>query len=456
MTKSVQRRRTGAGFGTTLRCLIQGNLHEILWQAWKSQGDVASVRVGPYDMLLLSDPTDVKHVFQDVPARYGKTLHATQALLGEGISNAEGAHWRKHRLPLKRFFSHRELGAYFPLTLDSAERVIGRLAAQPRKADLETAALSITQEVIFAALFGAARGAERPAFASSFRHLVSNQIWLALLPSFMARWPTPWARSFHAALERIDRFVLREIRATGRERRDKATILGQMLAAQDAGGDFLFTEKEVRDDVVSLMLAGYETTAATLCWLLTAISGAPDVYARLRQECAAAATDGAFAYADLSRLLFGRAVVNEVLRLYPPAWSIRRIALEADELPSGQAIRGGDFIVASPLILQRHPEHWEAPHEFRPERFLDGEAIRRKEYAFMPFGGGPRRCLGMHFAYMELLTVLLVLMRSGSWRVEAPHPVPIHSRGVLKPAVPLALRWDNAEAGQTRPCARHA
>lgn len=431
------------GWGPTLSSLAHANLHELLLKAWRQQGDVAYVRIGPYNMTLLSDPVDVKHVLQDVPDRYGKHLSATQKLLGDGISNAEGARWRRHRMRLKTSFSHRELGLYFPLTLQNARRAVSRLQEQgSRGMDLEATVIAITQNVIFAALFGHDCPGDRHSFLRAFGDLVSNQVWLALLPPFLAGMPTPWGIAFQRAMNRINRFVMDQIRMRDRNAANADSILDQLLGARSEQGDFLFSDKDVRDDIVSLMLAGYETTAATLCWLLTLVPRHPAMYEKLRREGQELAAGNSLVYADLGRFRYGRAVVDEVLRLYPAGWSMRRIALCADTLPSGLPVFPDDFLLVSPYILHRHPDHWRHPDVFHPHRFLDRDNIRKKGYAFMPFGGGPRRCLGMNFAYMELLTVLLALLQTGGWHVAAPESIPIHSRGTMKPGIPLTLYWE--------------
>ncbi len=403
---------------------------------------MAYVRVGPYNMTLLSDPTDVKHVLQDEPDRYGKHLSVTQKLLGDGISNAEGARWRRHRMQLKTSFSHQELSRYFPLALANAQRAIEQLQVWDRRGmDLETTAVAITQGVIFTALFGRDYRGDRQTFLRAFDDLVSHQVWLALLPACMVNWPTPWAVAFHRAMARINRFVMDQITMRDRQAVSGDSILDQLLGARDADDNLLFSEQDVRDDIVSLMLAGYETTAATLCWLLTLVSQHPTTYERLCRESRELVTADTVTYADLGRFRYGRAVIDEVLRLYPPGWSMRRIALHADRLPCGVSIQPHDFILISPFILHRHPQHWQHPDMFHPHRFLDRDSIRRRDYAFMPFGGGPRRCLGMNFAYMELLTILLVLLKTGGWHVTAPALIPIHSRGTMKPGIPLTLQW---------------
>ena len=430
------------GLRQTLSSLWRGKLHELLQAEWKHQGDVALFRMGRFDMILLSDPLDVKHVLQDVPERYGKTIPVVQELLGEGISNAEGALWRKHRLFLKRSFSHQELSGYFPLTWRSAQQAVEDLSGGgPVTVDLEGLALQVTRQVIFLALFGENFTGDGTRFTSSFDSLVSSQVWLALQPRCMARWPLPWARAFHRDMGRIDEFVALQMGAAPRDRTDGTTILAQLMGARDKEGDCLFTDREVRDDLVSLMLAGYETTSATLGWVLALLATRPALVDQLRTE--ALSVDGCadLDYRDLSHLTLARTVINEALRLYPPGWSMRRIAVAHDTLPSGLAIAPDDFILISPYILQRHPDHWEWPDDFRPGRFDDAAALRAKGYAYMPFGGGPRRCLGMNFAYMELLVVLVTLLQRGEWTMAVPDPLPIHSRGTMRLGIPLALQW---------------
>ena len=430
------------GLWRTLASLYDGKLHEILQAEWERQGDIAFFRIGTYNMILLSDPADVRHVLQEVPRRYGKSLPAVQKLLGEGISNAEGELWRKHRLFLKGSFSHQKLNDYFPLTWHSARQVVDGLSdGEPISIDLETLALQVTRQVIFHALFGEDSRGDARLFTASFESLVSNQVWLALQPQFMARWPVPWVQAFHRDMGRIDEFVYLQMRATDRQREERGTILAQLMGACNEAGSFLFSDGEVRDDIVSLMLAGYETTSASLGWVLALLATRPQLVEKLRSEALSAFSHTGPDYRNLSRLTLARAVVNETLRLYPPGWAMRRLAVEQDRLPSGLAIAPGDFIMISPFVLQRHPDHWEAPNEFRPERFEDGTAIRAKGYAFIPFGGGPRRCLGMNFAYMELLIVLAMLFRRGEWKMAVPDPLPINSRGTMRLGVPLALQW---------------
>ncbi len=437
---SKQYRRIG--LRQTLSSLRSGKLHELLQAEWQRQGDVAFFRMGRFNMILLSDPVDVKHVLQDVPERYGKTLPAVQELLGKGISNAEGTLWRKHRLFLKGSFSHKELRGYFPLTWRSARQAVDDFSgAGPVTVDLERLALQVTRQVIFLALFGEDFQGDGTRFTASFDALVSSQVWLALQPRWMSRWPLPWVRAFHRDMSRIDEFVALQLAAAHRHPAEGTTILAQLMGARDQAGGRLFTDREVRDDIVSLMLAGYETTSATLGWVLALLATRPALVDRLRLEALRVSDQADLDYRDLSRLTLARTVVNETLRLYPPGWSMRRIAVEHDTLPGGLAVSPGDFVLISPYILQRHPDHWEAPTDFRPERFDDGAAIRAKGYAYMPFGGGPRRCLGMNFAYMELLVVLVVLLQRGEWRMAVPDPLPIHSRGTMRLGIPLALQW---------------
>ncbi len=420
-----------------LRYLVQGNLHDLFLQEWRRQGEVARFRVGSIRMTVITNLTDVKHVMQDRAQAYGKRLDTTERLLGEGISNSEGPAWRHHRRELKQAFNHRQLARYFPLVQARTQEAVHRLV-KGSSSTVEEAAVALTRWVIYTALFGAERPEGWRKFLDSFDNLVSQQVWQSALPSFLTSRAWPWTRAYHTNLAAIDRFVYDRIDAGTM---DDQTVLGYCLAHDEETGEAKFTREEVRDDLVTLLLAGYETTSATICWILLLVGQHPDVARRLQEASLAFPADGSWTLQDLTRFRYGRAVVDEALRLFPAGWAIRRVALEPDTLPSGLAVREGDLLNISPFLIHRDPQHWSNPDVFDPERFLDPVVAKDAGYAFIPFGGGPRRCPGMNLAYMEVLTVLLACLQAGTWSVSAREPVAIFSRGTMRPARPVSLTW---------------
>ena len=420
-----------------IRYLVRGNLHNLFQQEWHRQGDIARFRIGSVRITVISDLADVKHVMQDRAKAYGKRLDTTDRLLGEGISNSEGPAWRHHRRELKQAFNHRQLARYFPLVQARTQEAVRRLV-EGSSSTVEEAAVALTRWVIYTALFGAERPEGWRKFLDSFDNLVSQQVWQSALPSFLTSRAWPWTRAYHSNLAAIDRFVYDRIDAGTM---DDQTVLGYCLAHDEESGEAKFTRQEVRDDLVTLFLAGYETTSATICWILLLVGQHPDVARRLQEASLAFPADGSWTLQDLAKFRYGRAVVDEALRLFPAGWAIRRVALEPDTLPSGLVVREGDLLNISPFLLHRDPQHWPNPDVFDPERFLDTAAAKDAGYAFIPFGGGPRRCPGMNLAYMEVLTVLLACLQAGTWTVSAREPVAIFSRGTMRPARPVSLTW---------------
>ena len=420
-----------------LRYLVRGNLHDLFLQEWRRQGDIARFRVGSIRMTVVTDLADVKHVMQDRASAYGKRLDTTEMLLGEGISNSEGTIWRHHRRELKQGFNHQQLARYFPMVQARTRDAVHRLV-QASSSTVEEAAVALTRWVIYTALFGAERPEGWRKFLGAFDNLVSQQVWQSALPPILTSRAWPWTRAYHSNLAAIDRFVYDRIDAGGT---DDRTVLGYCLARDASTGEAKFTRQEVRDDLVTLLLAGYETTSATICWILLLVGQHPDVARRLLEASSAFPADGSWTLQDLAGFRYGRAVVDEVLRLFPAGWAIRRVALEPDTLPSGLVVREGDLLNISPFLIHRDPQHWSNPDVFDPERFLDPAAAKDAGYAFIPFGGGPRRCPGMNLAYMEVLTVLLACLQAGTWSVSAREPVAIFSRGTMRPARPVSLSW---------------
>ena len=420
-----------------LRYLVRGNLHDLFLQEWRRQGDIARFRIGSIRMTVVTDLADVKHVMQDRASAYGKRLDTTEMLLGEGISNSEGTTWRHHRRELKQGFNHRQLARYFPMVQARTRDAVHRLV-QASSSTVEEAAVALTRWVIYTALFGAERPEGWRKFLGAFDNLVSHQVWQSALPPILTARAWPWTRAYHSNLAAIDRFVYDRIDAGST---DDRTVLGYCLARDASTGEAKFTRQEVRDDLVTLLLAGYETTSATICWILLLVGQHPDVARRLLEASSAFPADGSWTLQDLAGFRYGRAVVDEVLRLFPAGWAIRRVALEPDTLPSGLVVREGDLLNISPFLIHRDPQHWSNPDVFDPDRFLDPAVAKDAGYAFIPFGGGPRRCPGMNLAYMEVLTVLLACLQAGTWTVSAREPVAIFSRGTMRPARPVSLSW---------------
>jgi cytochrome P450 len=227
--------------------------------------------------------------------------------------------------------------------------------------------------------------------------------------------PTPGNRKLQGAVKRLDAAVEAMIAARSAPwtQAGPPDMLDLLLAARDENG-FPMTPAEVRDQVVTFIVAGHETVASALTWAWALLAEHPRAMARLQEESDAVLSARDVTYADYARLPFARAVLDETMRLYPPAWLITRKSLQADHL-AGHDVPAGALIILSPWLMHRHPDVWPSPESFTPERFLDGSADRT---AFLPFGAGPRMCIGRDFAYVE--AVLMLAWLAGHYGMRNP------------------------------------
>jgi cytochrome P450 len=234
------------------------------------------------------------------------------------------------------------------------------------------------------------------------------------------RWPTPLNRRFLKARRTIDDVVYRVIgerRRTGHTRDD---LLGMLLEARDEETGESMSDGQLRDEVTTIFVAGHETTATTLAWTWYLLSKHPAVARRVSDELDATLSGRTPAMADLPNLAHTRMVIDEAMRLYPPAWMFARLAIGDDEV-CGYRIPAGSMVMLSPYVMHRHPAYWDNPEGFDPERFLPERSADRPKYAYFPFGGGPRLCIGNTFSQIE--AQLIVAMVAQTYRL---HLLPGH------------------------------
>jgi cytochrome P450 len=203
---------------------------------------------------------------------------------------------------------------------------------------------------------------------------------------------------------------------------DTGDLLSMLMKARDPGTDQGMDETQWRDEVLTLLFAGHETTAAALAWTWALLAQHPHVQARLHQEVVAVLGGRTPTSTDLPNLPYTKRVIEEALRLYPPTWITARTPLEDDEI-GGYAIPAGSVVLLSPYVMHRHPRFWEAPTVFDPERFTPARAVGRPRYAYFPFGGGPRQCLGKHFALQEAQLIVAMVAQRYRLQLVPGHPI---------------------------------
>jgi cytochrome P450 len=385
---------------------------------------------------LIADAHAARRVLVSHARSYDKqTLQysALSLVTGEGLLTSDGQVWRRQRRLVQPAFHHEAIhavGDHVAQALIRLDRSWARLPQRGAIVDVDEMLMRVTLEVVGASLFGADLSDAAHRLTDATLSALDVVIARARVPLAPPSWvPTPNNRKLARAVRTLDEAVTAMVEQRGQQNaRSRPADMLDLLLAPDADGDRLSTA-EVRDQVVTFIVAGHETVASALTWALWLISGDDSVQEALAEEARSVLGDAPVAMADAARLPWARAVLDEALRLYPPAWLITRRSLSADEL-GGREIPAGSLIITSPYLIHRDPVAWPDPHRFDPTRFLD-VSTRGGDVAvhYWPFGAGPRLCIGREFALAEGTLLLAGLAR----RVRVTR-----DRGVPQPrAVPL-------------------
>ena len=408
------------------------------------------------DLTIVSDPAGIRHVLVDNAANYRKDALQLRVLgtgLGHGLLTADGEDWRAQRRALAPLFTPRRVAEFLPSMAASADWLVARWSGlrEGRRLDVSTEMSRVALDVLERTIFPAGLGRDPGEFAKALSAFFESTgqlhpFDLLGLPSYVPRVgrkdPGPALRFFDEAVTAIVTERRAQIETapetTNNQRPDLLTLL--LKAADPETGQGL-TEAEVRANIVTFIGAGHETTANGLTWSLFLLSQHPAWRARAEAEADAALTDGAPIGAEtLARLPLVRAVFDEALRLYPPAATLSREAIGPDEV-CGRRVRAGSTVVISPWVLHRHKRLWENPESFDPGRFLPGRRESIDRFAYLPFGAGPRVCIGQGFALQEAVILLATILHR--FRLElAPGHVPMPMQRVtLRPrgGMPMLL-----------------
>jgi cytochrome P450 len=299
----------------------------------------------------------------------------------------------------------------------------------------------LTLDVITRALFGTSAGGIAEEVTRSIPILQEYTAYLFwTLNPLAGKLPTPNHRRFVAVLAALDAIVYRFIRERAATGAGDSDMLDALLKARDPETGTAMTEKALRDEVITLFLAGHETTANALTWTWYLLDRNPEVREQLEGEAAALAGNPATAE-DLNRLPYARRVAQEAMRIYPPVWMFNRLALGTDTL-GGYSIPRGATVFIPPWVLHRHPSWWENPDRFDPDRFTPARSAGRPRHAYLPFGAGPRTCIGSHLALMEMQVVLALVALRYRLRLTSDHPVSAQALITTRPRTPIMMRLE--------------
>jgi cytochrome P450 len=383
------------------------------FQAALKYGDIVRYR-GVWTTHQLSHPDHIQHVLQGNVANYrkGRGYKILKLSLGEGLLTSEGSLWQRQRKMTQPSFQGQQVASFVPTMADNALSMLRRWenhAAQHTAFDVVPDFMRLTLNIAAQVLFTTNLEADAESIRRTLdigRDYSVERAWSIFPPPLSL--PTRRNREYRGALANIHGIMDRIISDRRKETARISDLLTMLMEARDDNGAPM-SDKQLRDEVITLLTAGHETTTLALAWTCFLIATRPEVVERMTAE--AAFLNGRIpAYEDLTKLRYSRMVLEESMRLYPPVWTLARTAIHDDEI-GGYRIPAGSEILIFNYITQRHPKWWQEPDTFRPERFAPENSAARPRYAYLPFGAGPRTCIGLNFAMTELLIVLTLLLQ---------------------------------------------
>jgi cytochrome P450 len=386
----------------------------------RDHGDTVRYRFGPFDFIAIHRPEDIRTVLLERADDFRKSpsYEGLRLVIGDGLLTSEGEFWRRQRKLATPAFHHQRLRDFCETMVrcasERADEWQAIVAAQGSDAriDLHEHMLALTFRIVGHTLFSTElsdkAGDMGPAMATVLEH--ANYVASAMLLNPPPWVPTPRNLRFRKAMAIVDDVVLGIIAERRRTSEDTGDLLGMLMAATDETGQVRMSDQELRDEVATLVLAGHETTAQTLSWTFMLLSRHPEIERRVVAEIREVCGDRPPCFEDLKALEYTGRVIDESMRLYPPAWLFERQPLVDVEL-DGYDIPAHTLVAIVPWTLHRHPRYWDNPEGFDPDRFLPERVAERPRYTYLPFGGGPRQCIGVNFALYEAKLVLATLMQ---------------------------------------------
>jgi cytochrome P450 len=397
----------------------------------RDYGDVALLTLFRFRTLFINHPDDIEDVLVNKARKFekGRVMKANMRLFGEGLLTSEGDFWLRQRRLAQPAFHRGRIAAYGATMVESAERaMLGWKSGEVR--DIHEEMMQITLQVVGKTLFntdltGDAREVGQTLeillkLAADFGKSILIPLWV----------PTPRNLRARLGIRRIEKIIYRIIAQRRAEGRDTGDLLSMLLAVRDEDGSRM-TDKQLRDETITLFLAGHETTANALSWTLWLLAQNPAVERKFHEELDGVLGGRAPNFDDMPRLVYTAHILTESMRLYPPAWGMARLVKEEVEI-AGYKLVPGNGVAWAQWVVHRDPRWFEQPLKFRPERWEGDLARRLHRFAYFPFGGGPRQCIGNSFALMEATMILATIAQKFRFELVEGHPV--------KPLASITLR----------------
>jgi len=434
-----------------LRALQQGP-HAFLLRATSEYGDFIRYPVGPIAVYVVNHPDYVKHVLQDNSRNYTKDTFQYKLLssvTGQGLLTSDGEFWLRQRRLAQPAFHRQRIAGFGPVMSDAIQCMLsqwGDTAGRGAPVDIAAEMMHLALQIVCRTLFDLDVGDQASSLARAtlvvLDHIVQRARTFGVLPEFL---PTPANRRFRAALRTLDQAVATTIQQHHRGEQAADDLLATLMAAQDEETGERMTDRQLRDEIITMIIAGHETVASALAWTWYLLSQNPSAERALHEELATELGGRVPTVDDLPNLQYTRQVFEEALRLYPPAWIITRKAAGHDDV-GGFHVPPGALVVASPYATHRHPNFWPSPDAFEPQRFAPECAAQRPRFAYYPFGGGPHLCIGNVFAMMEAQLAIASIAQVYRLHLAPGHPVEVEPSVTLRPRFGLRMTIEPSRA----------
>ncbi len=410
---------------------------------WKKYGDSMYFPAMPgFGWYLFVHPQAVEHILQTKQANYQKPVRFLQPfgyLGGRGLLTNEGDHWRKQRRLIQPSFQRDRISALGTAMNEAISRQIDDWQALPdgHTVDLFSEMSRLTFNVIGRTLFSDDLSDKAPAFLSSLEQSVEHISARMNMPLLIPDWlPTPANQKFHRHRQVLDDVVYGIIERRKSLSNPPHDLLDMLMKSTFEGSSDGMSIGQLRDEIMTLLISGHETVALSLTWTFFLLHQNPDAEAALLDELKSGLNGQPAKMEDLHRLTYNKMVYNEALRLYPPIWGQPREAVESDEI-QGYKVEKGVPVTVCQYFTHRHPEFFPEPEKFNPERFLPENEAKLPKFAFFPFGGGGRACIGNHFAMAEGQLAIASILQRFKFAVIEPEKVRPKAGCTLRPGAPI-------------------
>jgi len=416
------------------------NWLRFLGRLGREYGDISFFRLFNVSICFINRPDYIESVLVSGVSNFAKSKDYAplKTLMGNGLLTSEGEFWRRQRKLVQPAFHRERIAAYGEVMTRYAENMMaGWRDAETRDAHKDM--MRLTLDIVAKTLFDADVTSDAVEVGEALEVAMERYSALAWFAVFLpASVVEPWYWIFRRTLRRLDTIIYRIIHARRESKNDPGDLLSMLLRAQAEDGSQM-TDQQLRDEAMTLFLAGHETTANALAWTWYLLSLNPDAEARLHAELKEVLAGRSPRFEDLQRLRYTQMVVKESLRLFPPAWGVGRETLREIQLGEYR-VPAGTNVFISQWVVQRDPRHFERPLDFLPERWTEKFEKQLPKFAYFPFGGGPRVCVGASFALMEAALLLATIAQKYRLAVDPTYPVVPLASVTLRPKYGIRVK----------------